>query len=343
MRISPILLDWYKQNKRDLPWRNTQDAYAIWVSEIILQQTRVAQGMDYYHRFIKAFPTVSHLANATETAILRLWQGLGYYSRARNMHKAAQQVMHLYNGVFPTHYPTLLTLPGIGSYTAAAIASFSSNAPVAAIDGNVYRVLSRLFGIDTPIDSTAGKKLFAQLAQEQLDKQQAATYNQAIMDFGALQCTPTAPLCDTCPFLEQCEAARTHQTALLPVKEKRTKQRIRHFWYMDIWANGNTYLQQRTAKDIWQGLYEPYLIEGDYDETSICQHPFIQQINATIIGISPAYKHVLSHQTIIAHFVRLAVTTDHAFPDGLVKINGTEIENYPVPQLIVRYRRLNKQ
>lgn len=343
MQINATLLNWYQQNKRLLPWRDTQDAYAIWVSEIILQQTRVAQGLEYYHRFLSTFPTVCDLASADETEVLRIWQGLGYYSRARNMHKAAKLVVSEYNGVFPTQYEQLLQLPGIGAYTAAAIASFSSNAPHAAVDGNVYRVLARIFGIDTPIDSTAGKKLFATLAQEQLDLQQPGTYNQAMMDFGALQCTPTHPNCPICPFAEACMAARTHTVEQLPVKTKKLQQRTRHFWYIDIHHNGNTYLQQRPAGDIWQGLYEPYLIEGEYNENTITSHPFFQEQPGTISYISPVFKHVLSHQIILAHFLRYEIQDDTLLPASLQKISGTAIEDYPVPQLIVRYRLLSKR
>jgi A/G-specific adenine glycosylase len=338
MKISTTLLDWYNQNKRDLPWRNTTDAYAIWVSEIILQQTRVAQGIDYYRRFLEAFPTVTDLAQASQTDVLRLWQGLGYYSRARNMHKAAQIVASQHQGIFPTEYTQLLTLPGIGSYTAAAIASFASNAPHAVIDGNVYRVLSRLFGIETPIDSTEGKKLFAELAQDQLDKKNAAAYNQAIMDFGATHCTPASPACLICPFIEQCEAARNHKTDLLPVKLGKTKQRERHFWYFDIWKDNTTYLQQRTQKDIWQGLYQPYLIEENLPETEIANLPIVQKTKGQIVAISPVYKHVLSHQIILARFVRLHIENESELLQDFIKTTAQDIENYPVCRLISRYR-----
>lgn len=338
MSIATLLLNWYQENKRSLPWRETQDAYAIWVSEIILQQTRVAQGMDYYRQFLTAFPTVTHLAEASQTDVLRIWQGLGYYSRARNMHKAAQMVQEQFGGCFPNTYNALLTLPGIGPYTAAAIASFSGNAPYAVVDGNVFRVLSRIFGIDTPIDSTPGKKLFAALAQEQLDKSQPALYNQAIMDFGALQCTPAQPTCSTCPFLEQCEAARNGLTTLLPVKSPKQSSKTRYFWYFDAWNGNHTYLQQRTQKDIWQGLYQPYLIEAPLTEQELYTLPFIQETKAHIIAISPVYKHVLSHQVIEARFVKIEIAQENSTLKQMQKISDTELDLYPVSRLIEKYR-----
>lgn len=337
MNISSLLLAWYEENKRPLPWRETTDAYTIWVSEIILQQTRVAQGMDYFYRFTQAFPTVTHLAAASETEVLRLWQGLGYYSRARNMHKTAKIVVEQYNGAFPTQYNTLLSLPGIGAYTAAAIASFSTNAAYAAVDGNVFRVLSRILGIDTPIDSTEGKKLFSQLAQEHLDKSSPALYNQAMMDFGAIQCTPQAPNCAHCPFAEQCTAYRTHQTDVLPIKNKKTAQRKRFFWYLDIWNGSYTYLQQRTQKDIWQGLYEPMLIEAPLTEMELLQHPTVQALKGEIVRISPVYKHVLSHQIIEARFVKINITQENALLKSMKKISDTEWRTYPVSRLIEKY------
>lgn len=337
MNISTTLLDWYQQNKRLLPWRDTQNAYHIWVSEIILQQTRVAQGLDYYTQFLRTFPTVQALAAASETEVLRQWQGLGYYSRARNMHKAAKQVVAEHGGIFPTQYNSLLQLPGIGAYTAAAIASFATNAPYAVVDGNVYRVLSRLFGIDTPIDSTAGKKLFAALAQDQLDKHQPALYNQAMMDFGAIQCLPQNPHCTTCPLAEQCEANRQHLTHLLPVKTQKVAQRKRHFWYLDIRHNGHMYWQQRTQKDIWQGLYEPYLIEAPLTEATLLQHPTIKLLNGTITHISTAYKHVLSHQIIEAKFVQIRVEHPPTALPSLQKISDTEVSHYPVSRLVEKY------
>lgn len=341
MNISNTLLAWYNENKRFLPWRETQDAYRIWVSEIILQQTRVAQGLDYYQRFLNTFPTVAHLANACETEVLRVWQGLGYYSRARNMHKAAQTVMQTHQGVFPSKYTDLLSLPGIGPYTAAAIASFAQNQPYSVLDGNVFRVLARLLGIDTPIDSTLGKKLFAALAQEHLDPIQPALYNQAIMDFGALQCTPAAPQCSACPFCESCEAARTGTQHLLPVKKGKTAQRKRYFWYFVAYNGHFTYLQQRQQKDIWEGLYEPYLIEDTLNEEDLHTLPIVQETKAQIVHLSPVYKHVLSHQIIEARFVTLIIGQENETLQQMQKVSDTELPNYPVPRLIEKFRELN--
>lgn len=341
MNISFTLLDWYKQNKRFLPWRETQDAYSIWVSEIILQQTRVAQGLSYYHRFMQAFPTVEKLAQASETEVLRIWQGLGYYSRARNMHKTAQQVMERHNGIFPCQYESLLTLPGIGPYTAAAIASFAQNKPYAVLDGNVYRVLSRLLGIDTPIDSTEGKKLFAALAQEHLHPTEPALYNQAIMDFGALQCTPTQPQCTICPFEEQCAAARNSMQSLLPLKKGKVAQHKRYFWYFVVWNQQYTYLQKRSQKDIWQGLYEPYLIEAPLTLSELEQVDLIQETQATITHISPVFKHVLSHQIIEARFVTLTIERENKTLQNMLKISDTELNKYPVSRLIEKYRKIS--
>ena len=339
MNISPLLLAWYQENKRHLPWRETTDAYTIWVSEIILQQTRVAQGMDYFYRFTQAFPTAKHLAEASETEVLRLWQGLGYYSRARNMHKTAKMIVEYHNGIFPTQYKAILSLPGIGTYTAAAIASFANNEPYAVVDGNVYRVLSRILGIDAPIDTTAGKKLFNKLAQEFLDKAEPAQYNQAMMDFGAIQCTPQSPNCDSCPFAEQCEAYRTHQTDNLPVKSKKITQRKRFFWYLDIWNENYTYLQQRNQKDIWQGLYEPLLLEESLSIAELFNHPTVKTLRGTIVHVSPLYKHVLSHQIIEARFAKIHVIQEPALLQSMQKISDTELSLYPVSRLIDKYRK----
>lgn len=228
--FSNKILSWYFQEKRELPWRNSSDPYRVWISEIILQQTRIDQGTSYYNRLIGRFPTVHSLAESTEDEVLKLWQGLGYYSRARNLFAGAQQIVNIYHGRFPSQSKELKKIKGIGDYTAAAIASISFNEPVAAIDGNVYRVLSRIFGIDTPIDTTAGKKLFAELAQNIMDKKNPGDYNQAVMEFGALHCKPKQPLCNQCPFSNQCIAYGSQTIAALPVKSKKTKQRNRYFY-----------------------------------------------------------------------------------------------------------------
>ena len=236
MNFSKTILNWYAINGRELPWRQTTNPYAIWLSEVIMQQTRIAQGTAYWERFMKRWPNVHELAKATEDEVLREWQGLGYYSRARNLHKAAQQIVSL--GRFPQTYKELKQLKGIGEYTAAAISSISFAEPVAVVDGNVYRVFARYFGIDTPIDSTEGKKVFKAMAQEYLPKEAPAAYNQGLMDFGAIQCTPTSPNCEVCPLINTCFAANNNKVADLPVKAKKTKQRERHFSFIYIRCNG---------------------------------------------------------------------------------------------------------
>lgn len=260
--VADTLLRWYESHARDLPWRQIRDAYRIWLSEVILQQTRVAQGLDYYLRFVERFPTVQTLAAASEDEVLKLWQGLGYYSRARNLHAAAKQIVTEFGGEFPRHYEAIRSLRGVGEYTAAAIASIAYNLPYAVVDGNVYRVLSRLYDIDLPIDSTEGRRLFAALAQECLPLPQAGLYNQAIMDFGALHCTPAQPRCGECPLAEQCLARSAGTVALRPVKQGRTRVRDRYFSYLHIRCGGRVPLVRRGEGDIWQGLYEFPLIES---------------------------------------------------------------------------------
>ena len=257
------LIGWYEENKRDLPWRDTKDPYRIWISEIILQQTRVAQGYDYFVRFMERFPDVFTLAEADEDEVMKHWQGLGYYSRARNLHAAARSMAS--SGGFPVTYEGVLALKGVGEYTAAAICSFAYDMPYAVVDGNVYRVLSRWLGIDTPIDSTSGKKEFAQAAQELMDKRRPALYNQAIMDFGALQCTPASPDCLFCPLADSCLALSQGRVDTLPVKQHKTKVTHRFFNYIYVRTGGYTFIRKRTGNDIWKNLYEPLLIETDTD------------------------------------------------------------------------------
>ena len=255
-RISDLLLDWYAREGRDLPWRRTHDPYRIWLSEVILQQTRVAQGMAYYERFTARFPDVASLAASSEDEVLRLWQGLGYYSRARNLLTAAREVVERFGGAFPRRLDEVRSLRGVGDYTAAAICSAAYDEPCAVVDGNVYRVLSRLCDIDLAIDSTAGRRAFARLAQEQLDPSAPGRYNQAIMDFGALQCTPSAPRCDCCPLSGRCLALAAGTVAERPVKQGRTRIRDRWFHYLHITSGDRVLLRRRERRDIWQGLYE---------------------------------------------------------------------------------------
>lgn len=267
MIFSNLLIQWYLQNKRDLPWRNTTDPYPIWLSEIMLQQTRVAQGMPYFLSFTTAFPTVFDLAKANEEQVLKLWQGLGYYSRARNLHKTAQYIAQELSGIFPSNYNDLLKLKGVGEYTAAAIASFSYNEAVPVVDGNVFRVLSRYFDLDTDIAQASAKKEFASLAFELMPKNNPATFNQAIMEFGALQCVPKSPNCGICVFNKSCAALQKNKVDQLPVKSKKLKVRKRYFNYLVVADEmGNTIIQKRTDKGIWHNLYQYPLIETEKEE-----------------------------------------------------------------------------
>ena len=320
MNFSKTILNWYAINGRELPWRQTTNPYAIWLSEVIMQQTRIAQGTAYWERFMKRWPNVHELAKATEDEVLREWQGLGYYSRARNLHKAAQQIVGL--GRFPETYKELKQLKGIGEYTAAAISSISFAEPVAVVDGNVYRVLARYFGIDTPIDSTEGKKVFKAMAQEYLPKEAPAAYNQGLMDFGAIQCTPTSPNCEVCPLIDTCFAANNNKVADLPVKAKKTKQRERHFSFIYIRCNSKTAIRRRGAGDIWQGLWELPTKEllGNAIE------------NATLIKKN--VKHILTHQIIFADFYLLETNVPPTLPADYIWIKESEIERYALPRLI---------
>jgi A/G-specific adenine glycosylase len=342
MDFAAQLIQWYRQNKRDLPWRNTRNAYHIWLSEIILQQTRVAQGMPYYLNFIKTFPTVTHLANAHEDSVLKLWQGLGYYSRARNLHFTAKEIVKKHKGVFPEEHADILALKGIGAYTAAAIASFAFDKPHAVVDGNVYRVLARVFGMDTPIDSVKGKKEFAALAQELLLKKNPAEYNQGIMEFGAVQCVPQNPNCASCCLVAICEARRQSKVELLPVKEKKTKQRSRYFNYLVVEHGENTLIQQRGAGDIWQGLFEFPLIETEKDisEKKLMQSKdwkkLFEKDKLRIKHISTYHKHILSHQILQARFWHLEVSkaTFKRMEKHFIKIKKQDLNKYALPRLI---------
>lgn len=302
-------MGWYKENGRDLPWRQTNDAYVIWLSEIILQQTRVEQGMPYFERFLSHFPTVSSFAAAEEEEILRLWQGLGYYSRARNMHKAAKMVMEKYDGMFPQSYTDALTLTGVGEYTAAAISSFSSNEDRAVLDGNVFRVLSRYLGIDVAINTGAGKKLFQSVADELLPPGQAGVYNQAIMDFGALQCKPKGPLCEGCIFQYDCVAYREDKVLALPVKQKGKGSKSRYFHYFIIEEGDSILMSKRGEGDVWANLYEFPLLETvesvSLEElTALADYRrYFDGVTLEPLGVE--VKHVLSHQNIYARFYRI--------------------------------------
>lgn len=325
--LAPTLLRWYAVNGRDLPWRGTSDPYRIWVSEIILQQTRIEQGRDYYLRFVSRWPTVEALAAASEDEVLREWQGLGYYSRARNMLHAARQITAL--GHFPDSIAELQRLKGVGPYTAAAIGSMAFGLDAAVVDGNVYRVLSRLYGIDTPINSTEGQKLFAQLAQDMLPKGNAAQFNQAMMDFGAIQCTPQTPDCESCPLAENCVARHQGQVENLPVKLKKTKVTERHLSYIYIRCKGQTAIRRRPAGDIWQGLWEPMVVEeGKRQE----EEGGWDMRNAHVIR--RGMLHILTHQRLTADFYLIDTPERPTLPPNFIWVDESDLHLYAVPRLV---------
>ena len=341
MGFSEEIIGWYHQNKRDLPWRKTTDPYQIWLSEIILQQTRVDQGLAYFNKFIENYPTVDLLANASEKEVLNHWQGLGYYSRARNLHFTAKLIVNEYNGVFPKEYKDVLNLKGVGEYTAAAITSFAYGLSYPVIDGNVYRVLSRVFGVETPIDSTLGKKEFKALANELIDSKRPADYNQAIMEFGALQCKPKLPKCEDCPLRLSCFALKNDLIAELPKKEKKIKQRNRFFNYVVAINEDSIYLKERTEKDIWIGLYDFPLIETEKQLNSFKTiKDSFKNIGLDLIDKSIEYKHILSHQKIYATFWLVNAKNSAKLKENYTKIALKEINNYPVPKLIDNYLQI---
>ena len=323
MSFTTTILEWFKENGRALPWRETRDPYAIWLSEIILQQTRIEQGRPYWERFMKRWPTVEALAHATEDEVLREWQGLGYYSRARNLHTAAQQIVE--RGGFPTTLEGIKALKGVGDYTAAAIGSIAFNLAAAVVDGNVYRVLARHYGIATPINTTVGKKEFTELAQDLLlpalnrEGKGASLFNQAMMDFGAIQCTPVSPRCEQCPLAESCVAFREGRIDVLPVKQKSLKVKERQLTYIYIRCNGYTALHRRPAGDIWQGLYEPWLTD------QVPQGAVLQRQRV---------KHVLTHRILYADFWLWETEERPQLPDDYFWIKEEEVGNYGVPRLI---------
>ena len=377
MEFANTIISWFRENGRALPWRETRDPYAIWLSEIILQQTRIAQGWEYWERFMAQYPTVEDLAAAHEDEVLKLWQGLGYYSRARNLHAAAKQIVAL--GHFPDTLEGIKQLKGVGDYTAAAIGSFAFDIPAAVVDGNVYRVLARYFGIDTPINSTQGKKEFAALAQSLLPSSKAsdflslssasdslsssspvAAYNQAMMDFGAIQCTPQSPKCLLCPLAETCEAMRSNRVAELPVKQKTLKVKTRHLSYIYIRCNGMTAIHRRGEGDIWQGLWEPFnasditeatasiasaqasLSSTKTSPSSAKLSPFKSELAASLHLsnvdalqlLAQNVKHVLTHRILLADFYLLETEARPQLPDDYIWIKEEEIEDYGIPRLI---------
>lgn len=365
MFFSNQIISWFRENGRALPWRETRDPYAIWLSEIILQQTRIVQGLEYWERFMAQYPTVEALAAASEDDVLKLWQGLGYYSRARNLHAAAKQIVEM--GKFPDTLEGIKSLKGVGDYTAAAIGSFAFDIPAAVVDGNVYRVLSRYFGIDTPINSTQGKKEFAALAQSlipgggnekikpeafEMELSPISAYNQGMMDFGAIQCTPQSPKCLLCPLAETCEALRNDRVAELPVKEKKLKVQTRRLTYIYIRcqeetsANGEQAepmiaIHRRGKGDIWQGLWEPYNA-SDFKKTPIEYHEDIEKmfhlptasLNYGITRIAKDVKHVLTHRILLADFYLLETDGRFSLPADYIWIKESEFDQYGIPRLI---------
>lgn len=372
--FASTIVSWFGECGRDLPWRHTKDAYAIWLSEVILQQTRIVQGQAYWERMMERWPSVEALAAASEDEVLRMWQGLGYYSRARNLHEAARQVVAM--GRFPDSLKGIKALKGVGDYTAAAIACFAFGVPAAVVDGNVYRVLARYFDIDVPINSSQGKKVFAELAQSLLPQSEAVAYNQGIMDFGAMVCTPMAPRCAECPLMVSCAAFRSGRVDVLPVKLKTVKVRERHLAYVFVrcWERGDgvpmTAIHRRSKGDIWQGLWEPFNASvaderaSSPEEIARMLYSKCSEVDGAEVllrqgeGFSadmdfPAgkcdsklpvlrlvakgVKHVLTHRILLVDFYVLDVTSRPALPDGYVWVSEEELERYAMPKVIVKY------
>lgn len=343
------LIGWYQKHKRNLPWRNTKDPYLIWLSEIILQQTRVAQGLPYYEKFIEAFPTVYDLAEAPEQEVLRLWQGLGYYSRARNLHICAKAVVAECGGTFPDNFHELIKLKGIGAYTAAAIASFAFNETVPVVDGNVYRVLSRVFGVKDDILSGKGQQTFRQLAETLVPEGKAHIYNQAIMEFGALQCTPVTPACLLCPLNTMCYAYQNGKQRELPVKVKKLKVKQRFLHYFVIRQHDKLLMKQRTEKDIWAGLYDFFLVESKNEQSweDLEENPLISQLlsqTGVSVEASKPYKHQLTHQLLSVKFYTIDVPTPilasaWVKEQHLEAYTVAEIKKLPKPILIDNFLR----
>lgn len=339
------LMEWHKEeNTRTLPWKGEQEPYKIWLSEVILQQTRAEQGLPYYQAFIQKYPTVADLAQAPDSEVFKLWEGLGYYSRCRNLLSTARFIVNNLGGKFPGNYEDILALKGVGPYTAAAISSFAYNLPHAVVDGNVFRVLARCFGIYTPSDSVEGKKIFTALANELLDKEQPALYNQAIMDFGATVCKPVNPLCSQCPEQNICEAYLHGTINELPVKEKKLQKKMRWFTYFIFTVDDKTLVHQRAAKDIWQNLYEFYLIETDANVhwnnekiKAYLQNQFQVQ-NFTISYISPSLSQQLTHQTVKAQFIKVQLPQIPPMLQHYEWMDKGQMEQLAFPKIINEYR-----
>ncbi len=348
--VASRLIDWYLEYKRDLPWRNTSDPYKIWISEIILQQTRVDQGLSYYLRFVERFPDVFALALAEEDEVLKYWQGLGYYSRARNLHASAKMIVDKYNGEFPQKYEDVLHLKGVGEYTAAAIVSFAWNQPYPTVDGNVFRFLSRLLAINEPIDTGAGKKIFTEIAGMLIDKKRPDLFNQAIMEFGALQCVPVSPDCYNCPFVPKCIAYATQTVNLLPVKQGKTKVEDRYLYYFHIKQGKDTYLTKRKGKGVWFNLYEFPMVESEtaLEFSELQMDSRFQTIFCNAEGmkfhlVMENKKHILSHRRLFASFYEVTVSDDFLSQsvsdssNNLIRLAEETIDAYPIHRLMEIY------
>ena len=343
-KFTGILMKWHtQQNSREMPWKGEKDPYKIWLSEVILQQTRVAQGWAYYTNFLKKYPTIQHLARAKDQDVFKLWEGLGYYNRCKNLLFTARQIVAERNGIFPDQYEDILALKGVGPYTAAAIASFAYNLPYAVVDGNVFRVLSRFFGIDEAIDSTKGKQLFTDLAGKVLDTKEAGLYNQAIMDFGATVCKPFAPLCSSCPLQKNCTAFQEGKVNQLPIKEKTLLRKNRWFYYFLFSFEGKFLVHQRMGKDIWQNLYEFYILESEetihWDEKTV-QVWLQEQIGikkAKITGVSPVMVQQLTHQQIKGQFIQVELNAVPPFLQKYSWQSAQALRKLAFPKFITAY------
>ena len=357
MNFSAKVINWYELNQRDLPWRKTNDPYKIWLSEIILQQTRIDQGIYYYHQFVETYPDIKSLANSTEEQILKLWQGLGYYSRARNLYKTAKIIVDKYNGRFPNEYKEVIQLPGIGEYTAAAILSMAFKKPFAVVDGNVFRVIARVFGIVTPIDSGKGKKIVAEKVNRLLDIQIPGIFNQAIMEFGALYCKPVNPACSSCIFSADCKANNKKLVNKLPVKKPKLVKRFRYFYYFIIQSKSNNstliLINKRRGNDIWKNLYDFPHIESNkrISLQRIKENGFngLMLKNKTMKAMGNEYKHILSHQVILARFIQveidekqLAELQNDIRNKIFIPVKIEELVHYPIPRLIEKFLEENR-
>lgn len=342
--FTQLLMQWNREaNSRLMPWKGEKDPYKIWISEIILQQTRVEQGLEYYRRFIETFPTVKHLAKAPEQKVFKLWEGLGYYSRCKNLIASAKYIAGERKGKFPDKYEDILALKGVGPYTAAAIASFAFQLPYAVVDGNVFRVLSRYFGISTPIDSTEGKKLYTQLADSLLDRDAPGLYNQAIMDFGAVICKPQQPLCSICPQQQDCRAFKHQCIDQLPVKEKQLQRKSRWFYYFIVAIDGKLLIRKRASKDIWQNLYEFVLYESNeqltLDKKTLGKllTKVFGKSRIAVKGISDEFGQQLTHQALSGRFIHIEMAKGQPLPEGYEAIKSSAIKKYPFPRFITTY------